>query len=545
MTPPSPLNVPLKKRPKHKITKNPNDQEEASAAAALASLSDKRKIPVSEDSSSHATDNDGDVSDSEASYTSQNKVLPKAVHAPATNPMMVDHTYTDYSVISERTLAFLEEGELDHQAKLPEEEKKVEERRIKKIKSIFGDIGPSRKNSGGVVKPFPEKLMEVLDRTDMEGIITWMPHGRAFIVLQPGQLKDIVLPRFFKQSKYMSFTRQLNLWGFKRITKGVDAGAYYHELFLRGRPRLSMLMRRQKIKGTGIKLTPNPETEPDFYSISEKRPLPAIDPLKKESKPLPPLRHTANPVRTMEPRVNNYGNMVRRLNNLNTNIRQPQNQLVGDQQVYPFQNQMGGNNVGGLMPPLNQDFLGGRPQNFHAPNAHQFSQQPSDAELVNMLQQKILVEQRQQQQNQNAILAAQQLLNEVNRAPMNPVSVPVSMSVPTPGMGSNNMHISGLKQRLLDAARSLDNIQPQQQQPMMHPPMHQQASFMNDGGMNMNSNNIHQMMVPPPQQQPDSTSHINALMTALQDTRNVAYATQARLQQVTRDLANVQNRHAL
>ncbi len=161
MTPSSPLNVPLKKRPKHKIGKNPDDQAEASAAAALASLADKRKISHSEDSS-HSSENDGDVSDSEASYTSQNKVLPKAIHAPAHNPMMVDHTYTDYSVISERTLAFLEEGELDYQANLPEEEKKVEERRIKKIKKIFGDIGPSRKNSGGVVKPFPEKVSDIV-----------------------------------------------------------------------------------------------------------------------------------------------------------------------------------------------------------------------------------------------------------------------------------------------------------------------------------------------------------------------------------------------
>ena len=61
-----------------------------------------------------------------------------------------------------------------------------------------------------------------------------------------------VLPRFFKQTKYLSFTRQLNLWGFKRITRGIDAGAYYHELFLPGRTNLSMRMKRQKIKGTGI-----------------------------------------------------------------------------------------------------------------------------------------------------------------------------------------------------------------------------------------------------------------------------------------------------
>lgn len=132
--------------------------------------------------------------------------------------------------------------------------------------------------------------MEVLERPDMEHIVSWMPHGRAFIVLNTQQLCDVVLPRFFKQSKFMSFTRQLNLWGFKRISKGPDAGAYYHELFLRGRPRLCMLMKRQKIKGIGIKLSPNPDTEPDFYKISEKFPLPPKNAPKKEVQPLPPLQ---------------------------------------------------------------------------------------------------------------------------------------------------------------------------------------------------------------------------------------------------------------
>lgn len=133
--------------------------------------------------------------------------------------------------------------------------------------------------------------MEVLQRPDMEHIVSWLPHGRAFIVLNTQQLCDVVLPRFFKQSKFMSFTRQLNLWGFKRITKGVDAGAYYHELFLRGRPRLCMLMKRQKIKGIGIKLSPNPDSEPDFYKISEQYPLPVVKSPDVNITPLPPLHH--------------------------------------------------------------------------------------------------------------------------------------------------------------------------------------------------------------------------------------------------------------
>lgn len=55
--------------------------------------------------------------------------------------------------------------------------------------------------------------------------------------------------------------------GFRRITQGPDAGAYYHELFLKGRPQLCMRMIRQKVKGTGHKLPADTETEPNFYAM--------------------------------------------------------------------------------------------------------------------------------------------------------------------------------------------------------------------------------------------------------------------------------------
>jgi hypothetical protein len=58
------------------------------------------------------------------------------------------------------------------------------------------------------------------------------------------------------------------LYGFRRITQGPDAGAYYHELFLRGRPALSQRMIRQKVKGTGHKQPADAKTEPNFYLMS-------------------------------------------------------------------------------------------------------------------------------------------------------------------------------------------------------------------------------------------------------------------------------------
>jgi hypothetical protein len=117
---------------------------------------------------------------------------------------------------------------------------------------------------------FPMKLHELLENSDMYGIshiISWKVHGRAFAVNNVKEFVDRVMPCHFNQSKITSFFRQLNLYGFLRITQGRDQGAYYHELFVRGKPFLATRMRRQKVKGTKIKGLPSPATEPDFYSM--------------------------------------------------------------------------------------------------------------------------------------------------------------------------------------------------------------------------------------------------------------------------------------
>lgn len=97
---------------------------------------------------------------------------------------------------------------------------------------------------------FPWRLHEMLRDCENQGrddIVSWLPHNKAFKVYKVTEFVGQILPQYFKQTKYKSFQRQLNLWGFERITEnGAEKGAYFHKNFLRDQPDLCRLLTRQR-----------------------------------------------------------------------------------------------------------------------------------------------------------------------------------------------------------------------------------------------------------------------------------------------------------
>jgi len=89
---------------------------------------------------------------------------------------------------------------------------------------------------------FPQRLMDVLSNERHDDVVTWLPHGKAFIIYKKKRFAAEVLPLYFKQSKFTSFTRKLNRWGFTRVTRGPETGSYYHKFFQRGDMDLCMQM---------------------------------------------------------------------------------------------------------------------------------------------------------------------------------------------------------------------------------------------------------------------------------------------------------------
>ncbi|CAJ1937580.1 unnamed protein product [Cylindrotheca closterium] len=95
---------------------------------------------------------------------------------------------------------------------------------------------------------FPVKLHQMLeavsDSSEMSHYASWDPDGRSFTIADPKEFTDKIMSHFFNQTKYKSFQRQLNFYGFYRTCRGKIRGVYSHPLFQRNQPALCNHMKR-------------------------------------------------------------------------------------------------------------------------------------------------------------------------------------------------------------------------------------------------------------------------------------------------------------
>jgi len=123
---------------------------------------------------------------------------------------------------------------------------------------------------------FPWKLYDMLltaEKRNEEHIISWIRGGKAFKVHNRNLFIEEYMKKMFNQTKYKSFQRQLNLWGFERVQNGPDKGSYFHPLFLKGRRDCCQCLTRVRLKGTGEKaaqhgVVDSPEQEYSPISVA-------------------------------------------------------------------------------------------------------------------------------------------------------------------------------------------------------------------------------------------------------------------------------------
>ena len=117
---------------------------------------------------------------------------------------------------------------------------------------------------------FAKKLHAILADKNCKSAIAWLPSGKAVCILNKVEFTNKILPMYFRETKFDSFTRRLKRWGFRKVSaNGASQVVFSHDHFQKDRIDLCEMMngraggvRTKEIKGIqdSIELTEQVET---------------------------------------------------------------------------------------------------------------------------------------------------------------------------------------------------------------------------------------------------------------------------------------------
>ncbi|XP_027847818.1 heat shock factor protein isoform X2 [Aphis gossypii] len=99
---------------------------------------------------------------------------------------------------------------------------------------------------------FLRKLWTLVCSKETDNVITWSEDGDSFIINNPVEFCK-VLPRYFKHNNFMSFVRQLHIYGFSKRISDVDHTSnhgtsceYAHPYFMKEHPCLLLSIKQKR-----------------------------------------------------------------------------------------------------------------------------------------------------------------------------------------------------------------------------------------------------------------------------------------------------------
>lgn len=103
------------------------------------------------------------------------------------------------------------------------------------------------------VPAFLTKLWKLVEDPAYSDLISWSSNGRSFVIRNPARFSKELLPLYFKHNNMASFIRQLNMYGFRKLTSIENSGLrserdemeFYHQYFLKQQENLLEYIKRK------------------------------------------------------------------------------------------------------------------------------------------------------------------------------------------------------------------------------------------------------------------------------------------------------------
>ncbi|CAF4355614.1 unnamed protein product [Rotaria magnacalcarata] len=111
----------------------------------------------------------------------------------------------------------------------------------------------SNQSSPNSITAFLAKLWTLVNDSSCNDLIAWDPSGSSFHVFDQARFAREILPRYFKHNNFTSFIRQLNMYGFRKLST-IEHGSlkierddieFAHSYFIRGQEPLLELIKRR------------------------------------------------------------------------------------------------------------------------------------------------------------------------------------------------------------------------------------------------------------------------------------------------------------